>query len=768
MRSIRLHLATFACAALPLLTAEAEPGERRRPTAPCAILQNPVSDTGNVDANLWPGGIVPYEFDASFNAAARLVALEAMGQIEEICAADFVPRSTQADYVVFVESFFSNSSFIGPQGGPQPIFLADWDLLYVVQHEIMHALGVHHEHQRPDRDQYVIVHFDRVLPGFENNFTVDGTAFGDYDFESIMHYPECSFTECIDCEATPTSCRTMELRPEFAQWQPIIGNTTEMSAGDRAQLAHLYPPDCGIAVGNSVRVRALPPGATLSVHTCAASNCTNLGVRTAGAVGLVAEGPTTAGDDRWWRIVWGDGLDGWSRDSLSGSCAIEVAPAPPDTVPPTIQIDSPQDGATVSNAALTVTGVASDPATVENPASGLDRVEVRLNLGNWESASGTASWSRALTLLSGLNTIDARSRDQAGNASQIRTVRVTFTPPDVSPPLVQIGSPTIDSVLTVASAAVTLGGSASDNVGVTQVSWSNNRGGSGAAGGTTTWSAVGIPLQVGLNVITITARDAAGNESTDTINVTFTPPDVIAPTIQITQPTTDDLFQTSGVTVDVRGTAGDNVAVVEVTWANAAGGRGFAVGATTWSARDIPLSAGDNRITITARDAAGNAASDVITVRFFAADTRPPTTPTGLQAAVVEGKIVVQWQAASDLGAAGIKEYQVLRDGGILATTSGLTWTDETVAAGVSYCYTITAVDNSANVSTPSEPACAATPAPAATETPGGGTETPTPDESAADTPAPSLVSGAPCTGAGAALMVAPLIGLMRRSRRTK
>jgi hypothetical protein len=41
------------------------------------------------------------------------------------------------------------------------------------------------------------------------------------------------------------------------------------------------------------------------------------------------------------------------------------------------------------------------------------------------------------------------------------------------------------------------------------VSWSNDRGGSGVATGTTSWSVTGITLQSGANVITVTARDAA-------------------------------------------------------------------------------------------------------------------------------------------------------------------------------------------------------------------------------------------------------------------
>ena len=57
---------------------------------------------------------------------------------------------------------------------------------------------------------------------------------------------------------------------------------------------------------------------------------------------------------------------------------------------------------------------------------------------------------------------------------------------------------------------------------MTQVTWANNRGGSGTATGTTSWSASGIVLQSGSNVLTVTARDAAGNTASDTLTVTFT------------------------------------------------------------------------------------------------------------------------------------------------------------------------------------------------------------------------------------------------------
>jgi NADPH:quinone reductase-like Zn-dependent oxidoreductase len=63
-------------------------------------------------------------------------------------------------------------------------------------------------------------------------------------------------------------------------------------------------------------------------------------------------------------------------------------------------------------------------------------------------------------------------------------------------------------------------GAASDNVGVVAVTWANSRGGSGTALGTSSWATNPIELQMGDNVITITAVDAAGNAQTVSLTVT--------------------------------------------------------------------------------------------------------------------------------------------------------------------------------------------------------------------------------------------------------
>ena len=82
--------------------------------------------------------------------------------------------------------------------------------------------------------------------------------------------------------------------------------------------------------------------------------------------------------------------------------------------------------------------------------------------------------------------------------------------------------PTANPTYSTSNPLLTLGGTAADNVGVTQVTWANSRGGSGTAAGTTTWRANGIELRSAANVLTVTARDTGGNTATAVLTVTLT------------------------------------------------------------------------------------------------------------------------------------------------------------------------------------------------------------------------------------------------------
>ena len=63
----------------------------------------------------------------------------------------------------------------------------------VVLHEVGHAIGLNHEHTRPDRDQFVWVRQEYMKGGHQHNSNLKSWEDMDdlgitYDYSSIMHY----------------------------------------------------------------------------------------------------------------------------------------------------------------------------------------------------------------------------------------------------------------------------------------------------------------------------------------------------------------------------------------------------------------------------------------------------------------------------------------------------------------------------------------------------------------------------------------------------
>src|SRR5687767_10188243 len=84
-----------------------------------------------------------------------------------------------------------------------------------------------------------------------------------------------------------------------------------------------------------------------------------------------------------------------------------------------------------------------------------------------------------------------------GVLSSVSTFRWSIVAPDGSAPTISITSPTSASSYSTSSGSITLRGSASDNVGVSQVTWVNTRGGSGTATGGTSWTTSSVGLSSG-------------------------------------------------------------------------------------------------------------------------------------------------------------------------------------------------------------------------------------------------------------------------------
>lgn len=105
-------------------------------------------------------------------------------------------------------------------------------------HEIGHAFGMIHEHQRPDRDEYVIIQEENLAKGFGGlqrkvNFDEqDAELVTPYDFLSIMHYSRRAFSK--------NGKNTIVPRPPFSKYLEVIGTVRRISKSDALTMAQMY------------------------------------------------------------------------------------------------------------------------------------------------------------------------------------------------------------------------------------------------------------------------------------------------------------------------------------------------------------------------------------------------------------------------------------------------------------------------------------------------------------------------------------------------
>ncbi len=104
-------------------------------------------------------------------------------------------------------------------------------------------------------------------------------------------------------------------------------------------------------------------------------------------------------------------------------------------------------------------------------------------------------------------------------------------------------------------------------------------------------------------------------------------PETVSPTVQIISPTSTPTYPTAQATINISGTAADNVGVTEVTWVNrGTGATGIASGTASWAVDGLSLKTGSNVLSVTAKDAAGNKGTATLTVTYAPADIDPPDT----------------------------------------------------------------------------------------------------------------------------------------------
>lgn len=152
-------------------------------------------------ASPWPAGVIPVGFDASVTAAHRERFLEACRIWSDAAGIRCVDHTDERSWLLVSENAPGCYATVGAplaQGGAGVFNFAEawcWERPAVV-HDLGHTLGLMHEHQRPDCDLYLEMHLENVRPEFLYAYErlASSRNTGEYDFDSIMHYPTGAYS----------------------------------------------------------------------------------------------------------------------------------------------------------------------------------------------------------------------------------------------------------------------------------------------------------------------------------------------------------------------------------------------------------------------------------------------------------------------------------------------------------------------------------------------------------------------------------------------
>ncbi len=249
---------------------------------------------GASGASLWPNGIIYYAIDPAITNQQPI--LDGIAQWNSLTPLQVLPRTGQANYVLFqtVSIDAACESFIGQVGGSQVIgYTAGCDAGSVA-HELGHAFGLWHEHQRLDRGGNVTVLYGNIDKRFYSDFyqfPASSASAGYYDFGSLMHYPWYGFSTSFQ--------DTLESVPVGIP----IGQRDTLSAGDIDGASRLY----GITP-SATTITTVPTGLAITVDGVAAVSPQSYDWA-AGTQHTVSVDAAQGADPRYVFANWSDGGD---------------------------------------------------------------------------------------------------------------------------------------------------------------------------------------------------------------------------------------------------------------------------------------------------------------------------------------------------------------------------------------------------------------------------------------------------------------------------
>lgn len=159
-----------------------------------------------------------------------------MDAIERETCIRFKPRKHEYDYINIFSGKYCKSN-LGRTGGGQEMSLNKKKCMEkgIIMHELLHALGYIHMHNRPDRDKFVNILWKNIDPKFFREFSkVNARIFTSlgtpYDYQSIMHYGHSGFSKNGGFTIVPKNDAFLN----------VIGQRGGLSEGDIKRINNKY------------------------------------------------------------------------------------------------------------------------------------------------------------------------------------------------------------------------------------------------------------------------------------------------------------------------------------------------------------------------------------------------------------------------------------------------------------------------------------------------------------------------------------------------
>ncbi|XP_078489165.1 zinc metalloproteinase nas-6-like [Ciona intestinalis] len=181
--------------------------------------------------------IIPYETSEYLSSAEKKEITQAIDEINDNTCLQFLPRKSNDSKEHYIRFEWDEvcSSAVGKTGGAQEVILSqECSTKGGVLHELMHTLGFLHEHNRPDRDQYINIEWENIIPEKRSRFNkwqvTEGGVLNDfpYDVTSVTHYDSFAFSN--NGEPTITGLDGF----------PLPTQNTNLSVLDIDKINHVY------------------------------------------------------------------------------------------------------------------------------------------------------------------------------------------------------------------------------------------------------------------------------------------------------------------------------------------------------------------------------------------------------------------------------------------------------------------------------------------------------------------------------------------------